>query len=133
VKLKSVAWAAVVTAAVVLAGGMAFASIPAPDGTINGCRKKADGSLRVIDSTATCPNGYTALNWNQTGPQGPNGDTGPSNGYGVRVNAITRVQDDRQSQQLAVMPVPNPGNYVLPADCRRRRSMGRSLPPSFAW
>lgn len=63
-------------AAVLLLGGIAYASIPAPDGTINGCRKNTDGSLRVIDSTATCPSGYTALNWNQTGPQGAPGVSG---------------------------------------------------------
>lgn len=54
-----------------LVAGIAYASIPGPTGVINGCYKNTDGSLKVIDSTATCPNGYTALNWNQTGPQGP--------------------------------------------------------------
>lgn len=56
--------------------GVALASIPGPDGVINGCRKNSDGSLKVIDSAATCGNGYTALNWNQTGPQGPAGISG---------------------------------------------------------
>jgi hypothetical protein len=54
--------------------GFAFASIPAPDGTINGCYKTsnpAQGALIVIDSTATCPSGTSSLNWNQTGPPGP--------------------------------------------------------------
>lgn len=67
-------------AALLLAGGIAYASIPAPDGTINGCRKNTDGSLRVIDSTATCASGWTALNWSQTGPAGPTGAAGVS-GY----------------------------------------------------
>lgn len=48
-----------------LGGGIAYASIPASYGTINGCRKNTDGTLRVIDSTATCPNCWTALNWQQ--------------------------------------------------------------------
>lgn len=53
--------------------GIAWASIPGPDGVIHGCRKNTDGSLRAIDSAATCPSGWTELNWNQTGPQGPAG------------------------------------------------------------
>lgn len=67
-----IAITAVATASL-LGGAVAWASIPAPDGTINGCRKNTDGSIRVIDSTATCPSGWTALNWSQTGPQGPAG------------------------------------------------------------
>src|SRR6266852_2835409 len=64
--------------AVVLGAGVgfAFASIPAPNGTISGCYKTSNpgqGALIVIDSTATCPSGTTPLNWNQTGPQGPAG------------------------------------------------------------
>jgi hypothetical protein len=55
--------------------GIAYASIPAADGTINGCYKNANGDLIVIDSTATCPFGHTALNWNQTGPPGQSGVT----------------------------------------------------------
>lgn len=54
-----------------LGAGVTYASIPGPDGVIHGCYKTADlgeGSLFVIDSAATCPTGYTALNWNQTAP-----------------------------------------------------------------
>jgi hypothetical protein len=61
--------AALVLAALI-GGGLAWASIPAPDGTINGCRKisnPAQGSLIVIDSTASCPSGFVALNWRQVG------------------------------------------------------------------
>src|SRR5258708_39965096 len=66
-----------ITALVLTAGGaIAYASIPAPNGTIDGCYKTsgpAQGALIIIDSTATCPSGTAALNWNQTGPQGPAG------------------------------------------------------------
>jgi hypothetical protein len=63
-------------AALLLAGGgYAAASIPAEGGIINGCYKNKDGSLRIIDSAASCPSGYTPINWNQTGPKG---DTGPA-------------------------------------------------------
>lgn len=59
-----------------LVGSSAFASVPAGDGTINGCYRATGvmkGDLVIIDSTDTCPSGYTALNWNQTGPAGLSG------------------------------------------------------------
>jgi hypothetical protein len=67
---------ALVVAALLLIGvgaGIAYASIPGPDGVIHGCYKTsnpAQGALIAIDSAASCPSGYTALNWNQTGPPG---------------------------------------------------------------
>jgi hypothetical protein len=51
--------------ALLVGGGIASASIPSTVGTINGCRKNTDGTLRVIDSAASCPNGWTSLNWAQ--------------------------------------------------------------------
>jgi hypothetical protein len=49
--------------ALLLVGGAAVASVPAPDGTINGCRQDSTGNLRVIDSEETCPSGWSPLNW----------------------------------------------------------------------
>lgn len=75
--------AALVLAAALLGAGITWASIPGPDGVIHGCYKTsnpAQGSLLVVDSSASCPNGFTALNWNQAGPQGPAGTNGIS-GY----------------------------------------------------
>lgn len=80
---------AVVLAAVLLVGigaVVAYASIPGPDGVIHACYKTgnpAQGALIAIDSAASCPSGYTALNWNQTGPQGPAGQTGLQGPAGV--------------------------------------------------
>jgi hypothetical protein len=66
---------------VVIAGGMAWASIPDASGVIHGCVK--DGTtgrreVRVIDTayTTTCGAGWTEVTWNQEGPQGPAGATG---------------------------------------------------------
>lgn len=76
----------ILPAAIILAlgvGVIAYASIPGPDGVIHACYKNnnpAQGAIIAIDHTASCPSGYTALNWNQTGPQGPvgpQGATGP--------------------------------------------------------
>lgn len=66
-KRMKAAWIAGIALVLVAAGGVAYASIPAPDGTINGCRKNTDGTLRVIDSTSSCPAGFTPLNWKQNG------------------------------------------------------------------
>jgi hypothetical protein len=67
----------VATAALVVAlAGVTYAAIPGPDGTVHACYD-ARGSLRVIDSAATCDtkNGETALNFSQQGPAGPPGQT----------------------------------------------------------
>jgi hypothetical protein len=88
---------AVALAAVLLMGigaVVAYASIPGPDGVIHGCYKTsnpAQGALIAIDSAASCPSGYTALNWNQTGPQGPAGANGIS-GYEVVSASATPVE-----------------------------------------
>src|SRR5690349_17871113 len=62
-------------ASLVLAGGVAYASIPDADGVIHGCYKTQNGQLRVIDSGGCLPS-EAALDWNQTGPTGPQGAQG---------------------------------------------------------
>jgi hypothetical protein len=71
------------TVALLLVGGIAYASIPDANGVIHGCRKNSGGALRVIDTDAgqTCAGNETALSWNQTGPQGPPGPAGGFAGW----------------------------------------------------
>ena len=88
---------------ILLVGGVAYASIPGPGGVINGCRKNTDGSMRVIDSAATCPSGWTALNWNQTGPQGSTGPTGPTGPAGPTLSGVPY-------NRVFVTQDPNPEN-----------------------
>jgi Collagen triple helix repeat (20 copies) len=64
-------------AALAVAAGVSYASIPDSKGVIHGCYAK-NGALFVIDSAKTCAGGQTALNWNQAGPQGPAGPAGPA-------------------------------------------------------
>ncbi|MBV8859664.1 MAG: hypothetical protein JOZ02_22215 [Acidobacteria bacterium] len=64
-------------AVVALAGGIVAASIPAADGTVNGCYQKNNGQLRVVESAAQCHPSELALTWQQQGPQGPQGPVGP--------------------------------------------------------
>ncbi|MBV9322891.1 MAG: collagen-like protein [Chloroflexi bacterium] len=63
------------------AGGVAQAAeavhIPGADGVIHACFAD-EGKLRVIDPLVeACKREETALQWNQTGTQGPKGDQGP--------------------------------------------------------
>lgn len=84
----------VVVAALAVAGGIAYATIPDSNGVIHACYQKNQGALRVIDTdkAQTCSSSETAITWSQTGPpgapgqpgqQGPPGPTGPSDVYSV--------------------------------------------------
>lgn len=71
--------------ALVAGATVAFASIPhSTSGQITGCYSARSGALRVIDAQAgqTCARGETQISWNQTGPQGPVGDSSNSQ-YGT--------------------------------------------------
>lgn len=89
-------------------GGIAYTSIPGPDGVIKGCRHKNSGAHRVIDSSATCSSSEVALNWNQAGPTGP---TGPSDADAAS-NPYMRVGGG--DTVLASVEVPA-GSYTVAA------------------
>jgi len=68
----------VAVAAMLVAGGVAYATIPGSGGTIHGCYAKSGGALRVIDAGVTnCKSTETSLDWNVQGQQGPQGAQGP--------------------------------------------------------
>jgi hypothetical protein len=91
---------AALAAPMIMLGGLAVASIPSADGVINACRKNSTGDLRVIDSGASCPSGFTPLNWNQTGPQGPAGADGVS---GLETRRATATVDANSIKSAAVV------------------------------
>jgi hypothetical protein len=81
--LAAVAGAAAAAAA---AGGIAWATIPSPNGVITACYQKNNGQLRVVDAGESCNPSELALQWNQTGPQGaqgPEGSRGPTGPQGL--------------------------------------------------
>jgi hypothetical protein len=63
-----------------VAGGIAYATVPDASGVIHGCYQKNQGTLRVIDTgtTQTCSSSEAPLTWSQTGPQGQQGEPGPT-------------------------------------------------------
>jgi hypothetical protein len=106
--------------ALILAAGLA---IPDAGGVIHGCYDKS-GALRVIDSaTASCSTKETALNWNQTGPQGPAGPigaTGPAGATGAQGPAgpqgppgVSGYEVISNSGAILVVATCSPGKQVL--------------------
>jgi hypothetical protein len=61
------------------ASGIAYATIPDTSGVIHGCYVRSTGALKVIDTAKgqVCNSEQQALNWNQAGPVGARGETGP--------------------------------------------------------
>jgi hypothetical protein len=79
---RSVAVAVVVVVAIAV-GGIAYASIPDSNGVIHGCYRPTTGQLIVATSGKGCEEGWTPLNWSQTGPTGLTGATGATGPTGA--------------------------------------------------
>ena len=63
-----------------LAGGVAWATIPADSGLYTACKLKATGTIRLIDPAGPsssllshCTTYETQITWNQKGPKGDPG------------------------------------------------------------
>src|SRR6059058_5737807 len=79
--LAAVAGAAVAAA---IAGGFAWATIPASNGVIKACYQKNNGQLRVLDTGQACGPSELAIQWNQSGPQGATGAQGIQGSQGIQ-------------------------------------------------
>jgi hypothetical protein len=76
----------VAVGALLVVGGIAYATIPDGGGVIHGCYLKGLGTLRVVDTDkgqACLSKLETPLNWSQTGPQGQQGPTGATGATGA--------------------------------------------------
>jgi hypothetical protein len=84
-------------ALVLVFGAVVHASVPDAAGVIHSCYDTTNGKVSILDSaTASCPMHTTALNWNQTGPQGPRGLTGPQGATGqTGAQGIQGIQGDQ--------------------------------------
>jgi hypothetical protein len=119
--------AVAIAGALLLAGGIAYATIPDSNGVIHACYKSSQGTLRLIDpgKSQACLDSETAVNWSQTGPQGiqgPKGDTGPTgpsdvysvDGYGQPVKGISPSPTVWES--LATTPTLPAGSYFVQSE-----------------
>jgi hypothetical protein len=116
--------------AVALTGGVAYATIPDGSGVLHACYKQENGQLRLVQAATDCNPSESAITWNQqgpkgdtgnTGPQGPKGDTGaagpqgasgPSDAYAGTAGP-TALSSSAYST-LVLVPVPA-GRYVVQA------------------
>ena len=99
-------------------GGLAYAQIPAHDGTITACYDAKTGAMRVIDpdSGELCKKDEKQIAWNRQGAAGVSGYTmvkadGSSNQPGVAVGShpATALNTQRTQQATAYCP---PGTKV---------------------
>src|SRR5205809_5280027 len=80
---RLLATAAGMLVAVAIAGGVAYATIPAPDNVYSACMLKGLGTIRLIDKSlpstnlmSHCTDKETEISWNQAGQRGPAGPQG---------------------------------------------------------
>jgi hypothetical protein len=100
---KRVGVVAVAAASVLLvAGGVAYATIPDSNSVIHSCYATKGGGLRVIDTGAgeSCNPKESPLDWNA---QGPKGDQGPAGISGL----------DQYTHSASIPP----GGWILNVDC----------------
>jgi hypothetical protein len=126
-----------VAAAAVLVGGTAYgavSSIPDAAGVVHGCYDSG-GNVKVIDTsiTASCPKGYSSLDWNQTGPAGKDGKDGTNgtNGSGVVTSAgvpASACNPGDTDVDLATGEV-----YNCVASAGSGAGAGKAGPPGNAW
>jgi hypothetical protein len=129
-------------AALPLAVGIAYATIPDGQGVIHSCLK--NGDLRVIDTaTQSCKANEAGLSWNQQGPQGIQGETGPQGppgpagsnanveGFADTGSATTSVEDEVWGDFHLVLEEPVPaGSFLVTATVNGRVNGAFSLPPN---
>ena len=112
------------TAGVLAAGGIAYAAIPAADGTIHGCYTKsggagADGALRVVDEGAACGAGEQAITWSQTGPKGDPGSAGPQGPAGPTGPTGPAGAAGQDGTAGTLSKTPSPGSIQLTISAKR--------------
>ncbi len=81
-------FAAFVVTVAALGVGVAYASIPGPNGVISACYDNQSGQTRIVDRQTDVPKGCgsreSLISWNQTGPQGLQGNQGLQGDPGVK-------------------------------------------------
>jgi hypothetical protein len=114
----------------ITAGGVAYATIPGSNGTINGCYEKRAGALRVIDADAgaKCTSSEMPISWNQQGQRGPTGATGAQGPMGAQGSKGDTGSTGPQGPTGPAGPAGAPGPSDL-YDANQRETV--TLTPSY--
>ncbi|HEY3578214.1 MAG TPA: hypothetical protein VGK68_09530 [Gaiellaceae bacterium] len=112
-----------IVGALLVVGGIAYATIPDASGIIHGCYQKNQGTLRIVDTdkAQSCSSSESPLTWSQTGPpgqQGPPGPTGPSdiwsvNGYDAGFKSLAPFNSWVDLATTSTLPA---GSYFVQAE-----------------
>jgi len=132
-----------IVGALLVAGGIAYATIPDGGGVIHGCYQKNQGTLRVIDTdtSQTCSSSESPLTWSKTGPQGqqgiqgPKGDTGPTgpsdvwsvDGYQAPFKNLAPAQTWVNLATTSTLPA---GSYSVQAEAEANSTL--SIPTDYS-
>jgi hypothetical protein len=116
---RRIAWVTAAAAVISSTGvaGVSYASVPDHSGVIHACYPTTGSldALSVINTATTrsCPAGYAALKWDQTGPAGPQGPAGAQGPGGPQGPAGSQGAPGAQGQPGPQGPAGPPGisNY----------------------
>jgi hypothetical protein len=130
--IKTAVVALAIVGALLVVGGIAYATIPDGGGVIHACYPKNQGALRVIDTdkAQTCSSSESSLTWSQTGPpgqQGPPGPTGPSDVWSVDgYNAGLKNLPFQTPVNLATTSTLPAGSYFVQAETEAENILSTS-------
>jgi hypothetical protein len=117
-------------AALAMAGGLAYASIPGAGNVYTACMLKGVGTIRLIDKSlpstnlmSHCTDKETEISWNQTGQPGPAGLQGTKGDPGAPGTNGTDGRDGAQG------PKGDKGDPCLPSDPACVGPRGDTGPP----
>jgi hypothetical protein len=136
-----------VTVALGVAAGVAYATIPDSANVYHACMLRNVGTIRLIDPSlpassllGRCTSLEREISWNElgatgaagppgpTGPSGPQGPSGLSDAYSTFTTGDVPVTDGGPGgtgfTTVATLTIPNPGSYVISATV----NMGDSAP-----
>ena len=123
-----------IVGSLLVAGGIAYATIPDGGGVIHACYQKNQGALRVIDTdkAQTCSSSESPLIWNQTGQQGPPGPTGPSDVWSVDGHdaGFENLAPAQTWVNLATTSTLPAGNYSVQAEAEANSTL--SIPTDYS-
>jgi Collagen triple helix repeat (20 copies) len=108
-----------------VAGGVAYASVPDSNGAIHACYTRVSGALRVSD-TGACTSKETALSWNNVGPAGLTwrGQWSPGSAYESR-DAVVYQGSSYLALFASVGSTPPSANWMLLAAAGAKGDTGQ--------